>query len=220
MALRLRLLRTALPPPPLRWPGDRVRCAAEASPSPSPWTSPSSSVPWRREGRLARWRGAGRGASPSCSRAGYPLLLGSPFSQATSLSGGRRAGSSSRAAAGLFGRKTNLCRCPAARRRLPALSVRRGGAPSAPGSAGTYLPPEERVSALTLLCFKGAWEHWLPERGRGYCGFAGTATGSQQVGGVPVSPSILTHSRKRTAALPSFLIPDPGVVPWARCSCG
>lgn len=81
------------------------------------------------------WCGGGRGAE------GLPHVVhrssphpswGCPCSRSDILSGGCEAGSSYRAAAGLLGRKTNLCRRPAARRRLPAFSARRCGAPSSP----------------------------------------------------------------------------------------
>lgn len=111
MAPRLRLLQTAPPPPSTPVAGRRgAMCWRGLA---LDW--PFLSLPWRQEGPLVRW-GRGRGVSLSHSLAGSPPLLGNPrLPERRCCPGGRGAGSSSRAAAGLLGRKTNLCRSPARR---------------------------------------------------------------------------------------------------------
>ena len=146
-----------LPPPQLRWPGDPVRCAAGAS----PWTGPSSRCP-----------GQGRGGWPEVAE-GRPRPARGPLHRSPHRAGevpSARAASPARPPAGsgrlcpghvgpvplpglwqgCSGRKTNLCRRPFARLRLPARrAAGRRGAPrrgAAGGSAGTHLSAAQGAS--------------------------------------------------------------------------
>lgn len=98
---------------------------------------PCLPLPWRREGRLARWGGGRQRGGPSRSGAGSPR---GPLLGAALLPERPGAGSSSRAATGLLGRESNLCR-----RR--ARSAGRGGALSSP-LRRMCLPPGASVCSL------------------------------------------------------------------------
>lgn len=116
---------SAASPSQLGWRGDGVRCAAEAS----PWTGPSSRFPGQeRDG----WPQVAEGASPprSTPRGGSPFFLsGVALPPPSSPARSRRLCPRDVGPVplpglwqGCSGRKTNLCRRPAAWRRLAACS--------------------------------------------------------------------------------------------------
>lgn len=155
MAPRLRLVRRAPPPPPNSGRGE-TGCDVRRRPRPGPALSLASPA---RGGTVGPgWlRGvpSGSGAPPprSTPRGGSPFF---PSGVALPLARSRRLCPRDVGPVplpgrwqGCSGRKTNLCRRPAAWRWLPARPARRRGAPrrEAPGfSAGTHLSAAQGAS--------------------------------------------------------------------------